>query len=41
MDMLIAAIALSLGKTTVVSADLTTAPGLTVANWSTTKDNQR
>jgi len=36
MDMLIAAIALSLGKTTVVSADndLTAVPGLTVENWS-------
>jgi tRNA(fMet)-specific endonuclease VapC len=38
MDMPIAAIALSLGKTTVVSADndLTVVPGLTVENWSTT-----
>jgi tRNA(fMet)-specific endonuclease VapC len=38
IDMLIAAIALSLGKTTVVSADsdLTAVPGLTVENWSTT-----
>ena len=38
IDMLIAAIALSLGNTTVVSADsdLTTVPGLTVENWSTT-----
>jgi tRNA(fMet)-specific endonuclease VapC len=37
IDMLIAAIALSLGKTTVVSADndLTVVPGLTVENWST------
>ena len=36
--MLIAAIALSLGKTTVVSTDndLTVVPGLTVENWSTT-----
>jgi tRNA(fMet)-specific endonuclease VapC len=36
IDMLIAAIALSLGKTTVVSADidLTAVPGLTVENWS-------
>jgi tRNA(fMet)-specific endonuclease VapC len=38
IDMLIAAIALSLGKTTVVSADsdLTAVPGLTVENWSAT-----
>src|SRR5712692_8978305 len=38
IDMLIAAIALSLGKTTVVSADsdLTAVPGLTVENWATT-----
>ena len=38
IDMLVAAIALSLGKTTVVSADndLTAVPGLTVENWSTT-----
>ena len=38
IDMLIAAIALSLGKTTVVSADndLIVVPGLTVENWSTT-----
>ena len=38
MDMLIAAIALSLGATTVVSADrdLTAVPGLTVENWATT-----
>ena len=38
IDMLIAAIALSLGKTTVVSADndLTAVPGLTVENWSGT-----
>jgi tRNA(fMet)-specific endonuclease VapC len=38
IDMLIAAIALSLGKTTVVSADsdLTVVPGLTVENWSAT-----
>ncbi len=37
MDMLIAAIALSLGNTTVVSADsdLTAVPGLTVENWAT------
>lgn len=37
IDMLIGAIALSLGKTTVVSADndLTLVPGLTVENWST------
>lgn len=37
IDMLIAAIALSLGKTTVVSADndLTAVPGLNVENWST------
>jgi tRNA(fMet)-specific endonuclease VapC len=37
IDMLIAAIALSLGKTTVVSADndLTAVPGLSVENWST------
>jgi tRNA(fMet)-specific endonuclease VapC len=36
IDMLIAAIALSLGNTTVVSADsdLTAVPGLTVENWS-------
>jgi tRNA(fMet)-specific endonuclease VapC len=36
IDMLIAAIALSLGKTTVVSADndLTAVPGLSVENWS-------
>jgi predicted nucleic acid-binding protein len=35
--MLIAAIALSLGNTNVVSADndLTVVPGLTVENWST------
>jgi hypothetical protein len=39
MDMPIAAIALNLGKTTVVSADgdLTAVPGLNVANWSTGK----
>ena len=38
IDMLIAAIALSLGKTTVVSADrdLTVVPGLTVENWTAT-----
>lgn len=38
IDMLIAAIALGLGKTTVVSGDndLTVIPGLTVENWSTT-----
>ena len=38
IDMLIAAIALSLGKTTVVSADsdLTAVPGLTVENWTGT-----
>jgi tRNA(fMet)-specific endonuclease VapC len=38
MDMLIAAIALSLGKTTVASADndLSAVPGLTVENWSAT-----
>jgi tRNA(fMet)-specific endonuclease VapC len=38
IDMLIAAIALSLGKTTVVSADsdLTAIPGLTVENWAPT-----
>ena len=38
IDMLIAAIALSLGRTTVVSTDndLTVVPGLTVENWSTT-----
>jgi tRNA(fMet)-specific endonuclease VapC len=38
IDMLIAAIALSLDKTTVVSTDndLTVVPGLTVENWSTT-----
>jgi tRNA(fMet)-specific endonuclease VapC len=38
IDMLIAAIALSLGKTTVVTADndLTAVPGLTVENWSAT-----
>lgn len=38
IDMLIAAIALSLGKTTVVSADndLTQVPGLAVVNWSAT-----
>jgi len=37
IDMLIAAIALSLGTTTVVSADrdLTAVPGLTVENWAT------
>ena len=37
MDMLIAAIALSLGKTVVVSADqdLTAVPRLTVENWAT------
>jgi tRNA(fMet)-specific endonuclease VapC len=37
MDMLIAAIALSLGKTTVVSGDndLTAVPGLSVENWGT------
>ncbi len=36
MDMLIAAIALSLGATTVVSgdSDLTTVPGLDVENWA-------
>lgn len=36
IDMLIAAIALSLGKTVVISADsdLTTVPGLAVENWS-------
>jgi hypothetical protein len=36
--MLIAAIALRLSKTTVVSADndLTAVPGLTVENWSVT-----
>jgi len=36
IDMLIAAIALSLGNTTVVSADndLTAVPGLTVENWA-------
>ena len=36
IDMLISAIALSLGKTTVVSADsdLTAVPGLTVENWT-------
>jgi tRNA(fMet)-specific endonuclease VapC len=36
MDMMIAAIALSLGKCTVVSADsdLTAVPGLTVENWA-------
>lgn len=39
IDMLIAAIALSLGKTTVVSADndLTVVPGLTVEKWSATE----
>jgi tRNA(fMet)-specific endonuclease VapC len=38
IDMLIAAIALTLGKTTVVSADsdLSTVPGLSVENWSPT-----
>jgi tRNA(fMet)-specific endonuclease VapC len=38
IDMLIAAIALSLGKTTVVSADsdMTVVPRLAVENWSTT-----
>jgi predicted nucleic acid-binding protein len=43
MDTLIAAIALSLGKTTVVSADgdLTAVPGLTVANRSTGKGDQK
>ena len=32
-----------LGKTTVVSSDgdLTAVPGLTVANWSTAKDDQK
>ena len=37
-DLLIAAIALSLGNTTVVSSDsdLVIVPGLTVENWSTT-----
>jgi tRNA(fMet)-specific endonuclease VapC len=37
MDMLIAAIALSLGNTTVVSADsdLAAVPGLVVENWAT------
>jgi tRNA(fMet)-specific endonuclease VapC len=37
IDMLIASIALSLGKTNVVSADadLSAVPGLTVENWST------
>jgi tRNA(fMet)-specific endonuclease VapC len=36
-DMMIAAVALSLGNTTVVSADsdLTSVPGLSVENWST------
>jgi tRNA(fMet)-specific endonuclease VapC len=36
IDMLIAAIALSLGNTTVVSADgdLPIVPGLTVENWA-------
>ena len=36
IDMLIAAIVLSLGKTTVISADndLSAIPGLTVENWS-------
>jgi tRNA(fMet)-specific endonuclease VapC len=36
IDMLIAAIALSLGNTTVVSADsdLAAVPGLTVENWA-------
>ncbi len=36
IDMLIAAIALSLGQTTVVSADsdLTAVPGLTIENWA-------
>jgi hypothetical protein len=36
MDMLIADIALSLGKTIVVSADsdLSAVPGLTVENWA-------
>jgi tRNA(fMet)-specific endonuclease VapC len=40
IDMLIAAIALSLGKTTVVSTDkdLTAVAGLTVENWSATSD---
>lgn len=38
MDMLIAAIALTLGKTTVVSvdSDLSAVPGLPVENWSVT-----
>ena len=38
IDMLIAAIALSLGNTTVVSADsdLAAVPGLVVENWATT-----
>jgi hypothetical protein len=43
MSMLIAAVALSLGKTTAVSADgdLTVASGLIVANWSLGQDDQR
>ena len=38
IDMLIAAVALSLGNTTEIrcDTDLKVAPGLTVANWSTT-----
>jgi tRNA(fMet)-specific endonuclease VapC len=38
IDLLIAAIALSLGKTSVVTADndLNVVPGLTVENWSLT-----
>ena len=39
IDMLIAAIAVSLGGTTIVSADhdLTSVPGVTVENWSATR----
>jgi tRNA(fMet)-specific endonuclease VapC len=41
IDMLIAAIAVSLGRTTIVSADndLTAVPGVTVENWSATRDD--
>jgi tRNA(fMet)-specific endonuclease VapC len=43
IDMLIAAIALSLSKATVVSSDsdLTAVPGLTVANWSAAENDQK
>ena len=41
IDMLIAAIAVSLGRTTLVSADndLTAVQGLTVENWSATRED--